>query len=38
MKLYYGDELNLQLPKLLLLDSGTRLFMVDPRLTDSNNF
>ena len=30
MKLYYGDELYLELLKLLLLDSGTRLFMVDP--------
>lgn len=38
MKLYYGAELYLELLKLLLLDSGTRLFMVDPRLTDSNNF
>ena len=39
MKLYYEDELNLELLcKLLLLDSGTRLFMVDPRLPDSNNF
>ena len=38
MKLYYGDELYLELLKLLLLDSGTRLFMVDPRVPDSNNF
>ena len=38
MKLYYGDELYLELLKLLLLDFGTRLFMVDPRLPDSNNF
>lgn len=39
MKLYYGDELYLELLcKLLLLDSGTRLFMVDPGLSDSSNF
>ena len=37
MKLYYGDELCLELLKLLLLDSGTRLFMVDPGLSDSSN-
>lgn len=37
MKLYYGDEFYLELLKLLLLDSGTRLFMVDPGLSDSSN-
>lgn len=38
VKLYYGDELYLELLKLLFLDSGTRLFIVDPGLSDSSNF